>query len=1286
MKKFLNKIVLWMLIIVLTFNTSLSYASNYTFSAGSNTVTKSQAEDSFTFSVDTTGIYSLTVLPIIEDSPWKYSLSHDNGKNMPLAALQSDTLKDKDGNPLYQIYSKSVPYFVLKAGTEYKMQIVSNILSESEQFVTIKLGTPIINDTYYEATSGNALGEIDDNNFQYLLYNRDPVSQAGVTEIDAASVLSGEAKANLVEQLLTSFFVDVVGDGIMFLIGVAAGEPVTIDKIIFNEYTRTRLGFFTNDIYNEDNTPKADKYNSFLSEGGLIGKDGILNKFFNRFTYIAIVAYLIILLYMGIRIVLSSTGKGMARYKKLFFDWVLGIIILFLFPYVIRYTIKINDAVVSYIGSLRTRANISIEEAEIIDYPGGLAFPFAYLGADAAASQDYMSQMRTKALETGRIMYAICWFVMIKELIAFLLIYIKRLLITLFLIVIFPLVTISYAVDKIGDGKSQAFNKWFSEYILNVFLQMFHAINYVVVMGIVFAVGKSNTDVNFILVIIGITYLAQGDKILRGIFSHMKGSGAGTVKDVAASMLATSGAMSVLKSSMSTIGGGFKKLGSINAKRLQKNDDVSRLQEYKAKQKWDEWNLSSNGIGAGVQGASTENNTSEKEAKLSVNIALRAGAAPEQLREALSKLRNYSDAGGDMEALYKNMNLTAEQQQQVNGLMEQNDAVDALQNVEILSEAEINANLKVLINNRKQNGNFAKLDRTLEDKGFTHELQDKLAETTRKRLIDSDDEEELARVRSSICTKADAERLREIRKIDTEMEKIRNSALTKKNRINDQIKGIEHKLQNGRLSSKDHSDYEARLNRLKSRVNQLEENPISYNDRKTLFELNEQKEEITAKMTNKNAKLSEGSYSKEDRVNHYLEVAKLSNGLGEITEEQKEIAEAQAILDGSDAGEFTLNEIWEANKKITKARKTSTDNAVISIIRNADSNPEAKKTSSFTAQLAATVINNEKALDGTSHDKKTIVSEAKKVIVEEVEDTPIYQHIINEAGFKIGKDDWGKKKLEKLKKADIVKEVVQDIVDAEETQLKEDIANNNNKITDNASYEKMKKKVFQERLDLTRETAKITSAVVTTPAVALSSAALYSGAASELKPSMLIGAGKLGSSVASEVRDKAIDFAVNRVDNVTNVASGVVNSVKNNGPIINSEKELDVHKLATIADKSISTILYGDDNEKGVKTRNITLTTETEPDKLSKEEEYRKKVLEERKAAIERMNKKIERFANGVETSTNTSSSSRNQRNNRRNSERPRNTTNERRPLTQADRNRQIFDRLNNPNNNNGNY
>ena len=726
MKKILKKIIVWLLIVVLTFNTSLSYAATYKFREGTNTITAQQYKNGVTFTVDKTGIYSINVLPVIEDYVWKYKIT-TSGKILSLAAFKKDGITNGT-NDVYELYSKDIPYVVLKEDVEYKIQGTGPLLDNGseEQFITVKLGTALVEESgkYYEAKEGSALEEIDSSKFQYENY-LSGYEQGGITEgVKVTGVSGSEAKVSLIQQLLTSFLVKTLGDGAMFLIGVVAGEPITIDKILFNEYSRTRLAFFTNDVYDENNQPRPDKINPFLSESGILpdksnNKPGVLNKFFNRFTYIAIVAYLIILLYMGIRIILTSTGKNMAKYKKLFVDWILGILILFLFPYVIRYTIRINDAIVGYIGVLRQ--GVSIEEAEIIDYPGGLAFPFSYVGSDAAASQDYMSQMRTKALETGQLMYALCWFLMIKQLVAFLIIYIKRMLTTMFLIVIFPLVTISYAVDKIGDGRSQAFNNWVKEYILNVFLQTFHAINYVVVMGIVFAVGRRGTNINFILIIIGITYLSQGDKILRGIFSQMKGGGGNTVKDVAESMLATTGAMNILKSSVSTIGNGFKNLGKLSEKRLEKNNKVSKVKEYEAKQKWDDWNLGT-GVGAvaGVAGAGGTarvgaNSVIEGNVTADIKMALSSRATPEQLQRALGQLRSYSMAGGEAQAIYERevASLSPEKKQELEDLMEQNDAVEAMENVELLSEAEINANLNVLIRNRKKNGNYANYRRKI---------------------------------------------------------------------------------------------------------------------------------------------------------------------------------------------------------------------------------------------------------------------------------------------------------------------------------------------------------------------------------------------------------------------------------------------------------------------------------------------------------------------------------------------------------------------------------------------
>ena len=37
-----------------------------------------------------------------------------------------------------------------------------------------------------------------------------------------------------------------------------------------------------------------------------------------------------------------------------------------------------------------------------------------------------------------------------------------------FLTIIAPLVALTYPIDKINDGKAQAFNMWFKEYIFNL--------------------------------------------------------------------------------------------------------------------------------------------------------------------------------------------------------------------------------------------------------------------------------------------------------------------------------------------------------------------------------------------------------------------------------------------------------------------------------------------------------------------------------------------------------------------------------------------------------------------------------------------------------------------------------------------------------------------------------------------------------------------------------------------------------------------------------------------------
>ncbi|MBQ8043514.1 MAG: hypothetical protein IJ272_05120 [Clostridia bacterium] len=325
------------------------------------------------------------------------------------------------------------------------------------------------------------------------------------------------------EQILT-WFVLLISDGIRAAVSGALGSDLSIDNMLFNEYSNTRLSIF-------GSSQTGNKSNGFLQDSGLIdanGKEGILTRYFVLFRNIAIAVYIVILLYMGIRILLASTGSKKEKYKSMLSDWVKGIIILASFQYVMKYAIVINDGIVDYLSELRLTLPGQTSLPTLSGVSDELSSAMGLVNSNISSNGDIMETMRGYAAQTGRLAYAMIYLFLIKQLLGFVYIYFKRLISVLFLIVIFPVVTISYAIDKIKDGKSQVFDNWLKEFLLNVFIQSFQAINYIVVMSIIFALTTSGGVPNVILVMVGLEYISNGDKLLRSMFSKVSGS-AGTL-------------------------------------------------------------------------------------------------------------------------------------------------------------------------------------------------------------------------------------------------------------------------------------------------------------------------------------------------------------------------------------------------------------------------------------------------------------------------------------------------------------------------------------------------------------------------------------------------------------------------------------------------------------------------------------------------------------------------------------------------------------------------------------
>lgn len=390
-----------------------------------------------------------------------------------------------------------------------------------------------------------------------------------------------EVEPELYEKVF-SFLIRLMGELLNKLIGLVAGEPLTIDKILFDQYSRVQLTFFKNDFKYYNNA--GSNPNPWLS-----GATEPLSRIFTLFRNIALVVYMIILVYLGIRVMLFSTAERQSKYKEVLVDWVKGIAILFLFPYVIRYTITLNHGLVTYIYE---KSAGFLDEPAVIENVNGT---LASTGVDTeikTSNSSYMTEMYEQS-KKGWLAPTICWFIMLMQVFQFLLVYIKRLITVIFLIAIFPLVSISYALDKIADGKSQAFNNWCKEFILQVFIQSFHAINYVLVMGVICNLAPEN----WILKIIGISYVTKGGDIIKSMFAQVQGTKGGGPLEVARTLAATKVAIGSVKSlgkfasatvgSKSVLGKGIGLIGSArdaNIERAYTKSERKRNEAFRASQ------------------------------------------------------------------------------------------------------------------------------------------------------------------------------------------------------------------------------------------------------------------------------------------------------------------------------------------------------------------------------------------------------------------------------------------------------------------------------------------------------------------------------------------------------------------------------------------------------------------------------------------------------------------------------------------------------------------------------
>ena len=457
---------------------------------------------------------------------------YPNDPNSPIKISQFPLEIVKPGDPMYNFYSDMISPKMTADQIKNKIKDLDDrIASNSDDTIKKKLEEEKgkWEKKLTESTlSSNGLVQISEElmNSTNNVVNQDKTSKNQQDDEEAEDENDGLGKPTILK-LITGALDGIVG--ILYwlpkmlllvtlytaasVIGAILGGDFSIESIIFNQAIENPIGLISVNFFDKTGSNK-DNTNNLIQENIATWYIAIRN--------IAITILVIVAMYIAIRMLLATTSEKKAQYKEILIYWVQSLALIFVLHYIMIGIIAINDALVKAL------------------YKAGEKVV-------AGKNNDIMETLFVNALKAIKITTSMAntfaYMVLCVVTIMFFISYLKRMMTIAFLITIAPLVTVTYSIDKIGDGKSQALNAWLKEFSYTILIQPFHCITYL-------ALGSIGTQLltrndNFADIFIGIYFLSfilQSENIVRGIFG-IKPNNLGNVIGEVALISAVAGKM-----------------------------------------------------------------------------------------------------------------------------------------------------------------------------------------------------------------------------------------------------------------------------------------------------------------------------------------------------------------------------------------------------------------------------------------------------------------------------------------------------------------------------------------------------------------------------------------------------------------------------------------------------------------------------------------------------------------------------------------------------------------------
>ncbi len=344
----------------------------------------------------------------------------------------------------------------------------------------------------------------------------------------------------------------IIPEGTLFEAAGWFGDTIQIPNILYcpenifaNKIAMLDINFINPNKYTaveENSSGGASPDATTASESLVTRKDGgtkslreIISSWYQAFRNIAIVGLLIVLVYIGIRIMISSTSSDKAKYKENLQDWFIALCLVFFIHYIMSGILLVTESFTKLIDdSINSSIYVDATKAKENDMVADDPMQRVKFKTTITGYIRFMTQLD----DTGDcVAYSIMYFALVIYTIMFTITYVKRFLYVAFFTMIAPLVALTYPLDKIRDGKAQAFSMWFKEYTMNVIIQPVHLLLYTVFVGSVMDLASNNP----VYAIITMGFILPAEKFIKKLFGLDRAQTASGLGEIAGGALAMKG-------------------------------------------------------------------------------------------------------------------------------------------------------------------------------------------------------------------------------------------------------------------------------------------------------------------------------------------------------------------------------------------------------------------------------------------------------------------------------------------------------------------------------------------------------------------------------------------------------------------------------------------------------------------------------------------------------------------------------------------------------------------------